>query len=137
MKPVNRYLKDKDMDRIDHALGRPLDPMGETYRSYFAAGGTIADELAASPHWEAGARTVGDGSLRYFYVTREGRKALAEHLRAIGDPHRAFVVTFESFQSTIVATSRAKARYSYYLDLTDSWPMPFKDYCRRVSVRAA
>lgn len=31
MSEVNRYLKDKAMDHIDHALGRPVDPMDETY----------------------------------------------------------------------------------------------------------
>lgn len=32
---VNRYLKDKAMDHIDHALGRPVDPLRESYRNHF------------------------------------------------------------------------------------------------------
>ncbi|WP_319533384.1 hypothetical protein [uncultured Cohaesibacter sp.] len=34
---VNRSLDDKAMDAIDHALGRPVDPMSESYRNYYCA----------------------------------------------------------------------------------------------------
>ena len=131
--PINRYLTDKSMDHIDHALGRPLDPTAETYRNFFATDGSLADEFAASPHWEEGKR--GNG-MRYFRVTDEGRKALASHLREIGDAHRAFEVKFEGYTRTVIATTRSKARYSYFLDISDSFPeLEFKDYCRRVSVQ--
>ena len=33
---VNRYLADPAMDDVDHALGRPLDPMRESYRNRYA-----------------------------------------------------------------------------------------------------
>lgn len=133
-KPVNRCLNDEMMDRIDHALGRPLDPTKETYRNFYATDGALADIMAVSPFWKEGK----SGTLRYFYVTEAGCRALAEHLRAIGDQHKAFIVQFDGFTQTVVATSRAKARYSYFLDVSDSWSdLEFKDYCRRVSVRAA
>lgn len=35
---VDRYLENQAMDHIDHALGRPLDPLGETYRNFYATG---------------------------------------------------------------------------------------------------
>ncbi|MCL8000024.1 hypothetical protein M8994_17445 [Brucella sp. 21LCYQ03] len=38
---VNRYLKVKALDLIDHGLGRPTFPLQETYRNYFA----IVDDL--------------------------------------------------------------------------------------------
>jgi len=132
---VDRYLKDKSMDHIDHALGRPLNPLGETYRNFFATDGKLADEMAASPFWSEGKRGSG---MRYFYVTDAGRKALTEHLRAIEDKHRAFIVQFAGFTTTVVATTRSKARYSYYCSVSDCCPdLDFKDFCRRVSVRAA
>jgi hypothetical protein len=131
-KPINRYLADKSMDNIDHALGRPLDPLAETYRNFYATDGVLADEMAASPFWEEGKRGSG---MRYFYVSKTGREALAAHLREIGDQHRAFVVRFDGHDRTVIATSRAKARYSYFLDITDCISMKFGDYCKRVSVR--
>ena len=134
---VNRYLADKAMDHIDHALGRPLDPMGETHRHHYAANrdGPIAAEMRASPHWTNGS-TVGD--IVFFYVTDEGRTALAAHLRAIADPHRAFAVTFDGHTWPVVATSRAKARYSAFLDVSDAFAdLTFSTFCRRTSVRRA
>jgi hypothetical protein len=133
---VDRYLKDKAMDHIDHALGRPFDPLVESYRNYFAAGGPLADELAASPHWTEGRQAA--GGLRCFAVNDLGRKALADHLKAIGDPHRAYSVAFDGHAQTVVAASRTKARYSRYLDLIDVMPdLKFKDFCRRASVNVA
>lgn len=134
-KPINRYLADKAMDHIDHALGRPLDPMVESYRNFFSTDGDLADEMAASPLWE---ESAGGYRLRHFHVTRAGRKALAAHLREIGDQHRSFVVKFDGFERTVIATSRSKARYSYFLDISDCWAeLNFKDYCKRASVRVA
>lgn len=123
------------MDRIDHALGRPLDPTAETYRNHYATDGTLADEMAGSPFWEEG-RSCG-GRLRSFYVTEAGCDALAKHLREIGDAHRAFLVTFEGHPRTVVAVTRDKARYSHYLDIRDSFSdLTFKDYCKRTTVAA-
>jgi len=124
------------MDHIDHALGRPLDPMTESYRNYFAvSGGPLADEMAASPFWHEGRPS---GTMRFFAVTDEGRKALASHLREIGDKHRAYSITFDGHVNTVIATSRSKAKYSYFLDLSDVCSdLTFKDFSSRASVRAA
>ena len=133
---VNRYLKDKAMDRIDHALGRPVNPMGETFRDYYAAdaGGQIAAKMAASPHWKAGRS---DGRLRYFFVSQAGREALRDHLREIGDKHRVYVVIFNGWEMPCVATSHSKARYSAWLDVSDGWDISFGDFCRDARVRLA
>lgn len=42
---VNRYLKDKAMDRMDHALGCPVDPMQETFRNYYVVGDDNPTEI--------------------------------------------------------------------------------------------
>lgn len=134
---VNRSLKDEMMDHIDHALGRPFDPMAETYRNRYATSGTLADQMVASPFWTESKGWPGD-KMRFFHVTESGCKALAEHLRTIEDPHRAFVVSFDGFSRTVAAASRSKARYSHYLDVSDCWSdLTFKDYCRRATVRVA
>lgn len=132
--PINRCLSNKSMDYIDHALGRPLDPMAKTYRNFFATDGDLADEMAASPYWREG---ISGRELRYFAVTDEGRKALAAYLRESGDKHRAYDITFDGHVRTVVATSRSKARYSDFLDVREVRPdLSFKDYCSRASVRA-
>lgn len=131
---ANRYLKDKAMDRIDHALGRPLDPMGRTYRDHYATHSAerIA-ELGASPLWHPGGQVNG---MQFFHVTQAGREALANHLREIGDPHRAYRVRLGGDEWTLVARSRGKARYQAYLNLSDCCPdLTFGDFCRRASVR--
>lgn len=124
------------MDRLDHALGRPLDPIAESYRNFYAISGSIADALAASSCW---VETKGPpSSLRYFSVTAVGRERLASHLREIGDPHRAFSVTFNGYTRTVIAKTRDKAKYSAFLDASDVMPdLTFGDFCRRVSVRRA
>ena len=134
---VNRYLEDKAMDRIDHALGRPVNPLAQTYRDHFAAsvGSRAAEEMAASPHWRAGGS---DGKLQWFFVTRAGQEALRDHLREIGDQHRLYVVIWDGMEMPCVATSPSKARYSKWLDVTDSCcKVSFKDFCRAARVRLA
>ena len=132
---INRCLADKAMDHIDHALGRPLDPRAETYRNHYAIDGATADEMAASPFWAEGRRN--EGGFRNFYVTAAGCEALAKHLSEIGDPHRAFIVTYAGHPRTVVAATRGKARYSHYLDISDVLAdLSFKDYCRRTTVAA-
>ncbi|MCB4863193.1 hypothetical protein K7W03_26835 [Sphingobium sp. PNB] len=77
MAQVNRYLKDKAMDHIDHALGRPVDPRSETYRNYFYVIGDtdLRRDMTASPYWRGDGK---GGEGEYFVVTDEGRAALAD-----------------------------------------------------------
>ena len=134
---VNRYLENKAMDHIDHALGRPVDPMGETYRNYFYVIGDseLRQEMAASPHWTDD-NGKGDGC--YFSVTDEGREALFEHLRAIGDKHRRWIVSHAGYETEVIATTAGKARYSYWLDVSDTDDdMTFGKFQKSSKVRLA
>lgn len=132
---VDRYLADKAFDRMDHALGRPLDPCGQTYRNYYAEDedSALAAEMRGSPHWGGGGAVCG---MAFFHATDEGRRALAAHLKAINDPHRAFVVSFDGFRRAVVSTSPGKAKYAYWLAISDSWSeLTFSDFLRSARVR--
>ncbi len=135
---VNRYLKDKHFDHIDHALGRPVDPMGETYRDHFAAdaGSKTAAEMTASSHWTQGAKSKFARSLVWFYVTPAGRAALRDHLKEIGDRHRLFYISWDGITITEVAETRAKARYSAFLRASDcDLDLTFKQFQAEARVR--
>ena len=130
---VNRYLENKAMDHIDHALGRPLDPMQESYRNYFATYG--GEEFAGSPYWK---RTGKQGNMVWYGVTDEGRAALRDHLREIGDPHRAYVIKFGDYERRVIARSAGKAKYSHWMEVSDSCPdLTFDAFCKRARVRLA
>lgn len=135
---VNRFLLDKAMDNIDHALGRPVDPLGETYRNYFAVDDASAKAAAfrASPHWIF---TGGvHGGMVMFSVTVAGRKALRDHLREVGDKHRAYLVTFDGHTEAVAAASPAKAKYEYWLRVSDVCPdLKFGAFCRAATARLA
>lgn len=136
---VNRYLEDKAMDHIDHALGRPVDPMIETYRNHFAvdADSKTAKAFEASPFWRRNGKGA-PGGMAFYHVTDEGRQALAQHLKAIGDKHRIFNVTFDGHTQPVVAESASKARYSLWLDISDCFAdLSFKKFCQSVTVRVA
>lgn len=133
---VNRYLKDKAVDHIDHALGRPAWPLRESYRNYFATGldGDLACAFEASPHWE---RHGADRSMAYYRVTQAGRQALAEHLASLPAVH-VYVVSYGGYDWNVTATTPSKARYSYYLDIAESWPdLKFGEFVKKSSVRRA
>ena len=141
---VNRYLKNQEMDHIDHALGRPVDPLNKShsYRDHFAL--CDLDEIAEfrkSPYWDEG--KSGHGTT-FFHVSDEGRAALAAHLKDIGDPNRLYAVTYAPDWSEkpeanlIAAKSRGAAKYAHWIDLSDCLcDLTFKDYCKDVSVRLA
>lgn len=132
---INRNLEDAAFDRIDHALGRPLDPGGQTYRNVFLADGAEAAEMAASDWWRECAWPYGG---RLFTVTEAGRAALAAHLLAIGDKHRLFTVTFEGQETEIAATSPRRARYEAWRRLSDVRPrLTFGAFAPMARVRRA
>lgn len=115
---VNRSLKDESFRLIDHALGQPLDPMGETFRNYFccSVGGKHVADFDSSPFWEKGHE---DTKSVYFHVSDEGRKALSDHLKSIKSPHRAYRVLCAGWDQVLVSTSHAKACYSVFLDMSE------------------
>lgn len=130
---VDRYLEDQAMDHIDHALGRPVDPMRQTYRDHFATGGALADEFAASPYWEERGR---QGDMRFFGVTDAGRAALAAYLKTRPNPHKMWEVTFEGHRWNCAAPTAAKARYSEWLSISDTLcDLTFAEFCRNARVR--
>ena len=134
---VNRHLKDLSFDHIDHALGRPAWPMRESYRNYFAAcaDSNLARLFSSSPHWRAG--PVGSDGLLFFQVTPAGRAALADYLRQLG-ADRVYVVTFGGHERNVPASTPAKARYAYWLEISDCLAdMRFGDFIRRSRVRVA
>ena len=137
MGEVNRYLDDKAMDHIDHALGRPVDPLGETYRNYFYVIGDteLRRHMTSSPHWQSSGVVTGG---EYFAVTADGRAALAAHLKAIGDKHRRWIVSFRGYDMPTVAVTESKARYSKWLDISDTDDsLSFARFQRESKVRAA
>ncbi|WP_322884289.1 hypothetical protein U8C35_09755 [Sinorhizobium medicae] len=132
---VNRYLKDKAIDHIDHALGRPVDPMGETYRNHFAVskGSELATAFEASPNWQLNGYRDG---MAFYSVTDAGRKALKDHLKAIGDPWQPYSVTWGGHTVLIAAKSIGNAKYSTYLDVSDCYSeLKFVDFAREAKAR--
>lgn len=135
---VNRSLADKAMDKIDHALGRPLDPLKETYRDHYAVDkdSAIAAEFRDSPHWEEGRASGLNQKMAWFYVTDAGRSALASYLKSIGDAHKSFNVSFRGYDGSVVAKTRSEARYSRFLEIADVDPdLTFKEFCKTATVR--
>lgn len=134
---VNRYLRDKAMDRIDHALGRPVWPLRETYRNHYATTSADAMCFEANPHWEfCGAQD----RMAFYAVTDAGRQALSDYLETldVDERHRAYVVTYEGYESTIPARSRSHARYANWLRISDSFSeLTFGEFIKNSSVRAA
>lgn len=136
--PVNRSLKDKALDHIDHALGRPTWPLRESYRNYFATPINSRCGLAfdLSPHWQRGKTIQGD--MVYFHVTQAGREALAAHLASIG-ADRVYAVSFDGHdERPVTALTRAKARYQRFLEIRDFLPdISFVEFVQRCHVRIA
>lgn len=124
------------MDHIDHALGRPIDPLVESYRNYFATGENDS-MFAGNPHWKAGSRYSGG---RYFHVTDDGRKALKAHLASIGDKHRSYVVSVRGYgeMAPRAANSHGAARYAAWIAFSDvDHDTTFGDFQKISRVRLA
>lgn len=134
---VNRWLADKAIDHIDHALGRPIYPLRDTYRNHFAteAAGALAAKFDASPHWTRGGR---HGGMAFYSVTQAGRQALADYIASQPDPWQPFLVAFDGHTSIVPERTRSKAKYAYYLIVSDCWSeLTFGDFCKRSTVRRA
>lgn len=134
---VDRDLADKAMDHIDHALGRPVWPLRESYRNYFAtdAGGELAASFDASEHWHLNGVS---GDMAYYAVTDAGRAALAAHMASLVRQHHAWSVTFEGHTTVVPAETAGKAKYCHWLRVSDCWAdLTFAAFCRDARVRRA
>ncbi len=134
---VDRYLTDDAMDHIDHALGRPANPLAPTYRNYFAIDedAPLAAQFRASPHWKLYGFA---GDMAYFSVTEAGKEALVAHLASIRDPWRLYEVTFRGFTTIVSAKSVGNAKYRKYLDIADCLgDTKFGSFAKNASVRLA
>ncbi|MFC7065038.1 hypothetical protein [Brucella rhizosphaerae] len=131
---VNRYLKDKAIDHIDHALGRPTFPLKETSRNHFATDvdTDLANKFSRSPNWRKSGQ---NGDMAFFAVTDLGRHALADHLKRLPD-NKVFVVSYWEWSKIVVAKSRAAARYNVFLEVSDAGDIPFREFLKISSVRA-
>lgn len=131
---VNRYLKDKSIDLIDHALGRPTFPLKETYRNHFAtdADSNRAKEFSKSLYWR---KTGQRDDMAFFAVTDLGRHALADHLKQMPD-NKIFVVSYWEWSKIVTAKSRSAARYDVFLDVSDIGDISFREFLKVSSVRA-
>lgn len=128
---VNRCLKDKAMDRIDHALGRPVDPMRPSYRNHFVTAAVAGFE---PPFWEQASTFLNEQ--KCYLVTKAGRAALADYLRQSGSKHRLFHITFSGVEMGIAAETPAKARYQAWLRVNDCCPdLTFVNFSRQATVR--
>lgn len=119
---VDRYLNDKAMDHIDHALGRPIWPLKETRRNYFATETDSGEAKAfdASPNW---ALSSVDGRMAYYSVTCAGRRALVDHLASLPDAEqfKAFVVSFKRQDTIIPALTAEAALEKVYNQVSEFW----------------
>ena len=80
MTEMNRVLDDPFYDNIDHALGRPKDPLGKTARNIYQVAHVDEASLSrfANPYWE---RIFATDTLSTFVVTHQGRWALHNYLK--------------------------------------------------------
>lgn len=134
---VNRYLKDKAFDNIDHALGRPVDPMAETYRNHYACekGGVKAAAFKKSRYWRL---TSSTGNMSFYSVTDAGRMALGAHLKEIGDQWGRYSVTWNDETCIIAAISEDDAKKRAYDTASEFFSdLTFRQFGREVSVSRA
>lgn len=132
---VNRKIENPDLDRVDHALGRPFDPF-DSYRDHYAAHPNDAAKFAKSPWWRRGKAYPNE--LVFFHVTKEGRQALADELKNNAEKYgRLFCVTYinEGGGWYVFAKSRSAAKYKAWLDADTE--IPFIEYATIISARLA
>ena len=133
MKKFNCIIRDRHFQELHHALGCPWpdEIMGETYRNYFAVDATSkeADRFRSSPHWTNGTEKFG---MDCFHVTKEGRRALIEHMRDHIDIPCRYRVTFKHHDgdAIVAAKSRSSAKYAAYIDADID--LPFIEYAAKI-----
>jgi hypothetical protein len=142
MSQINRSLKDKMFDRIDHALGRPVDPVSKTYRNFFSTdpNSEIGRMLEASGYWDLSYGL--DGTVAGFCVNSFGREALKQHLSEVGDKHREYEIFLDDRKlgvnpsdepMAVIAESASKAKAAAYREFSDIFSeVTFKEFMEAV-----
>jgi hypothetical protein len=144
-KSVNRSLKNETFNQMDHALGRPVNPMSDShsYRNFFSVSfdSPIGQKMDASPYWERVSSS--DGSVTGFCVNEDGRRALCEHLIEIGDRHKVFDVYIDTGKlgldpcnrpMEVVAETRGKAKSKAWRDISDAFEgITFTQFMRAIT----
>ena len=131
----NRSLADKHMDSLDHALGRPTTPTGETTRNFFGVeiGGDDALAMMRNPHWKHTRDFMGTSG---FAVSDEGKAALASYLKDNWTPPKRYDVTWGDHTSNVVADKAGQAKYRAWLR-ADFSHLSFGDYVKNSTARVA
>jgi hypothetical protein len=116
------------MDELDHALGRPDDPVLDTTRNFFGVGEDDAcvDDMKNNPHWKLSRVFMGTAG---FVVSTEGKVALHEYLHKNWTPPKRYDVTWMDSTQTIVAKTAGAAKYSLWLDC-DFTDLPFGEFLK-------
>jgi hypothetical protein len=131
----NRSLNDPRMDALDHALGRPTDPHGETTRNFFGVEVDCddANAMKADSYWTHTRDFMGTSG---FAVSDEGAAALRAYLKENWTPPRRYIVAWGESLRTIEAKTRSKAKYLAWLDM-DFADLSFGDYAKNARARLA
>lgn len=133
---VNRQIKDNpSLDDVDHALGRPYFPLGDTYRNHYAT--CCPDQKAAmraSSWWDEGATR---DEMTWFHVNDVGRAALNAELSDVETYGRLFEVSRGCVNGCayVMAKSRSAAKYAAFVEADLDWS--FMEFCEGLRVRLA
>lgn len=111
----NRSLECKNMNHLDHALGRPDNPH-HTARNFFGVsiGSPEAQSMALDPNWRHVRDFMGTSG---FAVSEIGRNALEAYLQENWVRPRSYRVEYgyiegETISQTVQADTPSQARYS-------------------------
>lgn len=132
---INRSLDDKRIDSLDHALGRPANPHGETTRNFFGVEIDCLDALAmkSDPYWVHTRDFMGSSG---FAVSDEGKAALATNLEANWITPKSYDVTWGGHTSNVIAEKASAAKYRAWLN-ADLSNLTFGDFVKNATARLA
>ena len=130
----NRNLNDSRIDALDHALGRPTNPLAECSRNFFgvSVGSDQAAKMKADPYWTHTRDFMGTSG---FSVSPDGKKALYYYLKSNWIPPKRYDVTWNGSTRNVSADKPSKAKYTAWLDMDID--LPFGEYVRTASARVA
>lgn len=132
---VNREIKgNAELDKVDHALGRP-HRAHKTKRDHYATDCNVEiSNMSRSPWWRNGGKMYG---MTFFHVSDIGREALAKEISNVDKYGRLYQISspYYSGSKLINAQSPSQAKYHAWLDADIDWS--FIEYARNISVRLA